>query len=529
MMMFRALPPELVEIIYYHFVSSCESVDEQIRALNGQLLVSKEWSECVVGLNLWRELYNVNFPGFSYIAREFCQKERLKKLNPTLVDYIRGLSERDYTAQFYLSSTVIARIVEAIFGLSFVRFFRQEEFGHITFHLFCCSECEHSLSVKPSHEFVLQSRENLLRPLAAIPISCADCAGGALQHLCRIQLHRSRSLTSTASFQYRFAIANLPYFTIGIHILGYSLTQLDKLVLTASTLSRKHPLLVGVFLNEKGILPDDYDQTILSYCAQKEQVEVVPFSHSANTDYLLKTIIRKVVLQKRRSHYEALESRKKGLIMWIAKSFDVNRPGSDVDDLKGGTITCFILQGEVRHGVDLDLRPGIINKDTITPLRARVLSIMLEEDEELGERTVADSRSGLVTITTTLDPVLAKTDRLVGQVAGHISALPAVQDRRTQTFQLRMLSQDNNAKILIKDMLLIKYNWGGIVGGRVLQWNPETCELKVVLTKPICLFPTTFITVSKRKPRMWALIAVGYWRESCAVARQRSKNNRLFV
>ncbi|KAG8681357.1 hypothetical protein FRC09_017539, partial [Ceratobasidium sp. 395] len=47
----------------------------------------------------------------------------------------------------------------------------------------------------------------------------------------------------------------------------------------------------------------------------------------------------------------------------VIRSFDVNKPGAEVDELRGGVAGGSILQGVLRVGQEVEIRPGIITKD----------------------------------------------------------------------------------------------------------------------------------------------------------------------
>ena len=49
--------------------------------------------------------------------------------------------------------------------------------------------------------------------------------------------------------------------------------------------------------------------------------------------------------------------------MIIIRSFDVNKPGADIEGLMGGVAGGTILRGVLRIGDEVEIRPGIIRKD----------------------------------------------------------------------------------------------------------------------------------------------------------------------
>lgn len=48
----------------------------------------------------------------------------------------------------------------------------------------------------------------------------------------------------------------------------------------------------------------------------------------------------------------------------VIRSFDVNKPGSEVDDLKGGVAGGSILRGVLMIGQEIEVRPGIVSRDS---------------------------------------------------------------------------------------------------------------------------------------------------------------------
>merc|ERR1719191_1747420 len=49
-------------------------------------------------------------------------------------------------------------------------------------------------------------------------------------------------------------------------------------------------------------------------------------------------------------------------VMIIIRSFDVNKPGEEVKDLKGGVAGGSILKGVIRVGEEIEIRPGIVSR-----------------------------------------------------------------------------------------------------------------------------------------------------------------------
>ena len=48
--------------------------------------------------------------------------------------------------------------------------------------------------------------------------------------------------------------------------------------------------------------------------------------------------------------------------MIIIRSFDVNKPGSDIAELRGGVVGGSILEGVLKVGMEVEIRPGNTTK-----------------------------------------------------------------------------------------------------------------------------------------------------------------------
>lgn len=67
--------------------------------------------------------------------------------------------------------------------------------------------------------------------------------------------------------------------------------------------------------------------------------------------------------------------------MIIIRSFDVNKPGSTIDQLKGGVVGGSLLEGVLEVGMEIEIRPGHAEKDEKgntkwTPIRSRIVSLI---------------------------------------------------------------------------------------------------------------------------------------------------------
>jgi translation initiation factor 2 subunit 3 len=113
--------------------------------------------------------------------------------------------------------------------------------------------------------------------------------------------------------------------------------------------------------------------------------------------------------------------------MVVIRSFDVNKPGAGVDELKGGVAGGSILQGVFKVGMEVEIRPGIITRDPATghctcrPLRSRIVSLLAEQNQ-----LNFAVPGGLIGVGTLVDPALCRADRLLGMVMSAVGKGPSI-------------------------------------------------------------------------------------------------------
>ncbi|BFZ57902.1 eukaryotic translation initiation factor 2 subunit gamma [Savitreella phatthalungensis] len=197
----------------------------------------------------------------------------------------------------------------------------------------------------------------------------------------------------------------------------------------------------------------------------------------------------------------------------VIRSFDVNKPGTEVDELKGGVAGGSILTGIIRIGDEIEVRPGIVTKDDdgrikCTPILSRVVSLFAEHND-----LQFAVPGGLIGVGTKIDPTLCRADRLVGQVLGSKGNLPEVFiELEINYFLLRRLlgvKSDDKGKTtrvskLAKGEVLMVNIGSTAVGGKVMGVKADLA--KITLTAPACTEKGEKIALSRRIEKHWRLI-----------------------
>ena len=199
----------------------------------------------------------------------------------------------------------------------------------------------------------------------------------------------------------------------------------------------------------------------------------------------------------------------------VIRSFDVNKPGAEIDELKGGVAGGSILSGVLRLGQEIEVRPGIVTQDAEVkilcyPIDSRIVSLLAEQNV----LTFAVP-GGLIGVGTKIDPTLCRADRLVGQVLGEVGKLPAIYtELEINYFLLRRLlgvksddkKQTKVQKLTRNEVLMV--NIGSTsTGGRVMSVKADLA--KVFLTSPACTEVGEKIALSRRIDKHWRLVGWG--------------------
>jgi translation initiation factor 2 subunit 3 len=198
-------------------------------------------------------------------------------------------------------------------------------------------------------------------------------------------------------------------------------------------------------------------------------------------------------------------------IMTIVRSFDINKPGSSFEELKGGVLGGSIKEGTLKIGDEIEIRPGIMQtkggKNVYTPIYAQVKGLKSDKDK-LDEAIPG----GSVAIMTELDPTLTKSDSLVGQIAGIKGELP--EPSWEVTFKASLLEKVVSSQgefdvksLMPNEPLMLIVNSLATVG-LVSKVNPQ--EVSVKLKRPVMAFSEDRLVIFRRfEGNKWRIIGFG--------------------
>jgi len=195
-------------------------------------------------------------------------------------------------------------------------------------------------------------------------------------------------------------------------------------------------------------------------------------------------------------------------LMYIARSFDVNRPGTSPEKLIGGVVGGSLSRGKLKVGDEITIKPGIKDekRGTWEELHSEVVGIMAS-----GKSVKEATPGGLIGVATKLDPYLTKSDALVGNVLGYERFLPDVLMDFAMDVQLleRVVGTEEELrveKIKMNEPLMLSVGTA-ITLGVVTSARDDIVEVK--LKRPVCAEKGWRVAISRRVGSRWRLIGAG--------------------
>lgn len=239
--------------------------------------------------------------------------------------------------------------------------------------------------------------------------------------------------------------------------------------------------------------------------AEKSPIIPICSHHNLNLDILLDYLVHSIP--------EPIRDLTKSPRIIVIRSFDINKPGCEMEQLLGGVLGGTLQYGEIKIGDRMEMRPGIIIKSEeevkCYPIKFPILSLMSENNNL--QRAIP---GGLIAIGTNLDPFLTKNDKMVGQVIGYEGQLAPIYKEIIIEYTLIR-------RVCIKDQLKIKKPSLGellrlninsmMVHGKILDSKDLTNnrQIRISLDLPICIEIGDNITISRSYENKYRLIGWG--------------------
>ncbi len=234
-----------------------------------------------------------------------------------------------------------------------------------------------------------------------------------------------------------------------------------------------------------------------------ENSPIIPISaqQGVNIDKLLEELC-KIEIPKKEVNTEP--------IFLIARSFDINKPGTEIKNLHGGVLGGILKKGKLKVGEEIEIKPGLSSKksgqQTYNTITTKIISLH-KGKEEVNEILPGAS----ISIETSLDPFITKTDSLTGCLASTPGTLPEITYNLKLKYELfRELIEANEKKeiekIKTKEMLMLSVDTT-ISVGTVEKVSDKEIELS--LNIPVVAIGGSNVGIARNISGHWRLIGHG--------------------
>jgi translation initiation factor 2 subunit 3 len=186
------------------------------------------------------------------------------------------------------------------------------------------------------------------------------------------------------------------------HLMALNITGIDRIVIVQNKID---------LMTREQVM--EHYQQIKNFVkgTVAENAPIIPISaqQNLNVDLVIQAVEETIPTPPRNTE--------KPPLLKIARSFDINRPGAAPDSLKGGVIGGSLSQGVLHIGDKIEICPGRLvdyeGRKQWIPIQTKVVTLLAGKEalDEIGP-------GGLMGLGTQLDPIMTKSDALVGQVAG---------------------------------------------------------------------------------------------------------------
>jgi translation initiation factor 2 subunit 3 len=229
---------------------------------------------------------------------------------------------------------------------------------------------------------------------------------------------------------------------------------------------------------------------------------VIPISaqQKLNIDALIEAIQEVIPTPKRDPRADAL--------MYVVRSFDVNRPGAGVAGLSGGVVGGSLTRGELKVEEEIELKPGMVDERSgkFVPIVTKISSLQTGAGpaEKVGP-------GGLIAVGAHLDPTYTKGDQMVGSVIGKPGSLPPTWEH--VTLDADLLETAVGAAELVKvDKVKpgenVRLNLG-TASTLAVATSVRGDVVEVDLKKPVAIEMGMRAAISRRIAERWRLIGSG--------------------
>ncbi len=226
---------------------------------------------------------------------------------------------------------------------------------------------------------------------------------------------------------------------------------------------------------------------------------IIPISaqFNVNIHYLIEAI----------ENYIPTPKRKNGKpIMYVVRSFDINKPGTKIKDLKGAVLGGSIISGKFKVNDEIEIKPGLMLGNKYINLQAKILNIK-KSNFDVNEA----GAGGLIGLMTDLDPSLAQNDFLANRIISLVNELEKEVLKIEIEYNLLERIIGEKEEIKTEDLKVGEKVMLNVATQKTLAeiTKKENNKAELKLYYPIVPIENVNIAISRQIKRSWRLIGYG--------------------
>lgn len=197
-------------------------------------------------------------------------------------------------------------------------------------------------------------------------------------------------------------------------------------------------------------------------------------------------------------------------VFLIARSFDINRPGTDISNLHGGVIAGILKKGRLKLNDEIEIKPGIVEKQAnqiiYKTIKTKIKSIYR------GKYPIKEATpGGSLAFETELDNILTKADAISGCITSKVGFLPEISDKIKLKYNLfkevlGLEESKSTEDLKLSEMIMLSINTTTTVG-RILKVKDKEAEFSLKI--PIVPIKGDTVGIARNICGHWRLIGFG--------------------
>ena len=280
------------------------------------------------------------------------------------------------------------------------------------------------------------------------------------------------------------------------HLMALSIIGIDKIIIVQNK--------IDIVSREQAI--ENYKQIkefVKGTIAENAPIVPISANKGVNIDKLIETIEDVIVSN-------VVRDVKAAPLMHVARSFDINSPGTSPKDLKGGVLGGSLIQGTIKVGDEIEIVPGLRTEVSGKAVWQRITTTVTSLFAG-GKSVKSIKPGGLISIGTSLDPAITKSDGLTGRMIGVPGHLPDVAHDFSMKATLleRVVGSSSDLKvddIKSNEPLMLSIGTATTIG---IVKSGKSGSIQVALKIPVCIVKGQRVAISRRISNKWRLIGYG--------------------